>query len=74
MLQAPRQNFRLPVADFKQAVLDAQNGVEGPGGSSTGLKMRLPGGKGLAGQAMKPKGKPPGARNKPPGQGRSALP
>ncbi len=69
VLQGPRQNFRLPVADFKQAVLDAHNGVESSG---TGLKIRLPAGKGLTGQAGKPKGRPPGSRNKPPGRSRSA--
>ena len=54
LLQGPRQNFKLPVADFKQAVLDAQNGVNYPGKASTGLKIRLPIGKiGLAGPSSK---------------------
>lgn len=74
ILQGPRQNFRLPVADFKQAVLDAQNGVQGPGSSGTGLKVRLPMGKGSSvGHASKSKGQPHGARNKPPGQSRFAI-
>ena len=74
VLQGPRQNFRLPVADFKQAVLDAQNGVQGPGGNNTGLKVRLPMGKGSSvGHASKLKGQPHGARNKPPGQGRCVI-
>ncbi|KAL0041481.1 hypothetical protein WJX79_004991 [Trebouxia sp. C0005] len=74
VLQGPRQSFRLPVADFKQAVLDAQNGVEGPGSSGTGLKVRLPMGKrSSVGHASKQKGQPRGARNKPPGQSRSST-
>lgn len=74
VLQGPRQSFRLPVADFKQAVLDAQNGVEGPGSSGTGLKVRLPMGKrSSVGHASKQKGQPRGARNKPPGQSRFVI-
>ena len=74
VLQGARQNFRLPVADFKQAVLDAQNGVQGPGSSGTGLKVRLPMGKGSSvGHTSKQKGQPHGARSKPPGQGRCVI-
>ncbi len=74
VLQGARQNFRLPVADFKQAVLDAQNGVQGPGSSGTGLKVRLPMGKGSSvGHAGKPKGQLHGSRNKPPGQSRFVI-
>ena len=70
ILQRPRQNFRLPVADFKQAVLDAQNGIEGPVSCGTGLKVRLPAGKSsAAGHAGKSRG-PQGSRNKPSGQPR----
>ena len=64
VLQGPRQTFKLPVAEFKQAVRDAENSVNYPGKSSTGLKVRLPIGKlGLAGQAAK-KGKTPAPRNR----------
>lgn len=74
VLQGPRQNFRLPVADFKQAVLDAQNGVKGPGSGGTGLKICLPTGKGSSvGHASNQKGQPHGAQNKPPGQSRSSM-
>ena len=66
-LQGPRQNFRLPAADFKQAVLDAQSGA---GSSATGLKIRLPISKG--GPASKPRGSGSTSRPKSSGQVRSA--
>lgn len=70
LLQGPRQTFKLPVADFKQAELDAQNGVNYPGKSSTGLKIRLPIGKvGLAGPSSK-KSKGAAPRNKSAGSAR----
>lgn len=54
LLQGPRQTFKLPVSEFKQAVRDAESSVNYPGKSSTGLKVRLPIGKvGLAGQGGK---------------------
>ena len=70
LLQGPRQTFRLPVADFKQAVLDDQNGINYPGKTSTGLKIRLPISKvGLAGASSK-KTKPAAPRNKSAGSAR----
>lgn len=67
-LQGPRQNFRLPAADFKQAVLDAQSGI---GSSITGLKIRLPISKG--GPASKPRGSGPASRLKSSGQVRASM-
>ena len=71
VLQGPRQVFRLPVADFKQQVLDAQNGIEAPAHQGASLKVRLPIGKGsLAGHAGKAKSRPPAPHVKFPGQSR----
>lgn len=75
LLQGPRQNFKLPVADFKQAVLDAQNGVAAPSSRPPSFKVRLPIGKGnLAGQAGKPKSRASASGTKPPGHSRYIIP
>lgn len=75
LLQGPCQNFKLPVADFKQAILDAQNGVAAPSSRPPSFKVRLPIGKGnLAGQAGKPKGRPSASGTKPPGRSRYTIP
>ncbi|KAL3160990.1 hypothetical protein ABBQ38_009379 [Trebouxia sp. C0009 RCD-2024] len=69
LLQGPRQTFRLPAA-----ILDARNGSAPAGSGATSFKVRLPISKGsLAGQAGKPKSRPPASRTKPPGQSRNSL-